>query len=125
MTMRKTRYTIAALAIGGFSTAAALFGSGAASASLVDDMAPLLTTTCSFSQIDAAIHQVAPEAAARLDAAPIQKAALEMTISQPAEQRAAMYKMLADNGNQVSTMDGFNPEAGPVMRQAAATCHTF
>ncbi|WP_378736769.1 hemophore-related protein [Nocardia brasiliensis] len=128
MKMRKTRYTIAALAIGAVSAGTALLGAGTAAANPIDDMVGLLVTKCSFSQFDTALHDVAPEAAAKLDASPIHKTALEMTLSAPADQRAAIFGMLTNHRAQIEAMtdtSAANAESGAVMSKVAASCHRY
>ena len=112
MRLCKSRYVITALAIGGFAVSSSLLGSGAASADLLDDMSPLLTSTCSFDQIDAALHEVAPAAAARLDSNPAQKAILRLAFSQPPEQRVAMFQQLAAQRERMHAPSDAKPESG-------------
>ncbi|RDI61566.1 hemophore-related protein [Nocardia pseudobrasiliensis] len=129
MRMTHARAAITAFAIGAFTTGAALFGTGIATADLIDDTQPLLTSTCSFSQIDAALHDVAPESAKRLDAAPVYKSMLQMALTQPADLRLKAFQQLE---GQKKLMDGLmpdvdaaKPELGPALRGAAAMCHEY
>lgn len=129
--MGKARYTIATLAIGGFAAGDGLFGSGTASADMIDDIAPLLSSSCSFAQIDAALHAVAPPAAARLDAAPFQKVVLQLAFSEPADKRAAVFGQLATQYQRLGVMAGvpgnstYKSEAGAELRKVADSCHNY
>lgn len=133
MRIGKARYAIAAMVTGGFAVSAGLFGSGTASADLIDDVAPLLISSCSFDQIDAALHDTAPDAAARLDAAPFQKAVLRFAFTQPAEKREAVFGQLTSQRQRIGAMTGIRPgngpaskpEAGAELRKVADTCHNY
>ncbi|MFE7798909.1 hemophore-related protein [Nocardia sp. NPDC057440] len=57
----------------------------------------LAETTCSFAQVDAALHAAAPELAARLDANPERKAKLEQLLNLPPEQRKAAIQQRLDD----------------------------
>ncbi|MEV6430282.1 hemophore-related protein [Nocardia sp. NPDC051463] len=57
----------------------------------------LAETTCSFAQVDAALHAAAPELAARLDANPERKAKLEQLLDLPPEQRRAAIQQRLDD----------------------------
>ncbi len=131
MRMVNARYAIAAMAIGGFA-AGGLLGSGPASADLIDDVTPLLMSSCSFAQIDAALHVVAPDAAARLDAAPLQKSVLALAFSQPADKRQAMFGQIATQRQRMNAMTGIHPggaalpaEKSNELSKAAETCHKY
>jgi len=129
MRMVNARYAIAAVALSGFA-AGGLLGSGPASADLIDDMTPLLTSTCSFAQIDATLHVVAPDAAARLDAAPLQKSILAFAFSQSADKRQAMFGQFAAQRQRMNAMMGSQPggaglptEKSNELYKVAETCH--
>jgi hemophore-related protein len=132
MGMVNVRYAITAVAVGGFAAGIGLSGAGTASADLIDDAAPLLTSTCSFVQIDSALHDVAPAAAARLDAAPLQKSVLRFALSQPADERQAMFGPLTSQRERLGVLTDFRPgsgtdkaEAGAELRKVADTCHSY
>ncbi|WP_157120848.1 hemophore-related protein [Nocardia miyunensis] len=128
MRMLNARYAIVTVTLGGFAAGAALFGSAAAAADMIDDFGPLLTSTCSFDQIDAAWHQVDPTSAARLDAAPVQKAALRFAFSQPAEKRTSMFEQLAAQRNMAGVNVpelGADQAAGSMMSRIADSCHRY
>ncbi|PXX66868.1 hemophore-related protein [Nocardia tenerifensis] len=136
MTIRKGRHLIAALAFGGISAATALFGSGAASASLIDDMAPLMTTKCSFTQFDTALRDMEPAVAAKLDADPTQKVILQTMLAQPSSQRQAAFEMLSQNFSQITAMKvaettttdigvDANADARAAIRKVATACDRY
>ncbi|MEV5838279.1 hemophore-related protein [Nocardia sp. NPDC052112] len=132
MRMLDARYPIAALAIGGFAAAAPLFGTGVAAADVLDVMDPLLTSSCSFAQIDAALHEIAPESAARLDNSPLQKGMLKLVFDQPTEQRMAMYEQLSAHRQRIGAGTGLNPgadlvepEVGTVLHKVSDSCKRY
>ncbi|MFJ4651614.1 hemophore-related protein [Nocardia sp. NPDC088792] len=152
MRLHISRTVVATIAVGGFVLGGPLLGSGVATADLLDDINPLLSSKCSFAQIDAAMHQVAPAAAARLDANPVQKTILKWAFSVGAEERV---KLLGQLYSQRKTQDeqhgagpatpggakaptgspapeAANPQSGPdkgdlgeVMRRVAETCGKY
>ncbi|WP_330180104.1 hemophore-related protein [Nocardia sp. NBC_01503] len=115
----------AALAIGGFAAGTALFGAGAAYADPMGDLEPLLSSSCSFAQIDSALHQVAPDTAAQLDAAPGQKAALKNAYDQPADQRRASFQQLIAEQQRMGVTATANQDFGAKMSQVVDTCHQY
>ncbi|MFF3568335.1 hemophore-related protein [Nocardia jiangxiensis] len=129
MRMLNARCAIVAIAVGGFAAGAGLLGSTTASADMIDDFGPLLTSTCSFDQIDAAMHQVAPAAAARLDASPVQRNILQFAFSQPAEKRAAALGQLAAQWKKMAGVSvpelSIDQAAGPMMQRVADSCHQY
>ncbi|MCM6776961.1 hemophore-related protein [Nocardia sp. CDC159] len=128
MRMTHTRTAVAALVMGAFTAGAALFGSGIASGDIIDDAKPLMTSSCSFAQVDAALHDVAPESAQRLDAAPVYKTMLQMTLSQPSDMRQQAYQQLsAGKGFMSELLDvsAAKPDLGPALRKAAEVCHQY
>lgn len=90
-----TRIVRATLALGGLLAAGALLVPATASAQ--PQPGGLLETTCSFAQIDAAVHAQFPDTAARLDAHPDRKAKLQELLSLPVEQRKQRAKEFLDN----------------------------
>ncbi|MBF6328698.1 hemophore-related protein [Nocardia transvalensis] len=128
MRMLNARYGIATLAIGGFAAGTALFGSGSATAAgLIEDSSPLLTSTCSFAQVDAAMHDVAPDAAAKFDAAPMQKAMLQVMLTQPVDLRQKVMQQLSSQqivGNMLDIGE-YKPDLGPTLRRVAEVCHKY
>ncbi|MBF6299190.1 hemophore-related protein [Nocardia amamiensis] len=90
-----TRFLRATVALGGLVAAGALLVPATASAQPGPGGA-LLETTCSFAQIDAAVHAQFPEFAARLDAHPDRKAKLQEFLSLPVDQRKQRAKEFLD-----------------------------
>lgn len=128
----KFQHVITTLAIGAIAAGSALLGSGTATADLIDDVHPLLTSTCSFAQIDAAWHEVAPDSAARLDANPAQKAVLELAFGQPAEQRIALLDQLTDRKERMRSpfdadpaTDTTKPDIGTTMLRVSDSCQKY
>ncbi|WP_433661489.1 hemophore-related protein [Nocardia sp. CA-128927] len=127
MKMLNPRYAFATLAISGIAAGASLFGTGIASADMIDDLSPLLGSTCSFKQIDAAMHVSAPEMAARLDASPVQKGVLEMAYNVPMETRTKAFQEFSaqKQKNGMDTALAASPDLGTKMSEVAKTCQTY
>ncbi|CAG7589219.1 hemophore-related protein [Rhodococcus opacus] len=90
MNVSRARLHFGIAAVGAIS--AALVIPGIASADPADsDSSRLVNSTCSFAQIDAAMHDVTPQLAARLDQAPERKAQLADFFSKsPADRQAVL-----------------------------------
>ncbi|KAA8886838.1 hemophore-related protein [Nocardia colli] len=127
MKMLNPRYAFASLAISGIAAGASLFGTGIASADMIGDLSPLLTSQCSFTQIDAAIHAELPEMAARLDASPMQKGMLKMAYEVAPEMRANTLQQLVGQKltNGLDQAMGESPDLGAKMGRVGATCDTY
>ncbi|MEU8897458.1 hemophore-related protein [Nocardia sp. NPDC048505] len=126
MKLLNTRYAVViASTITSFVAAAGLLGAGVATADAMGDLEPLLISDCSFTQIDAALHQVAPETAAQLDSAPAQKAALQSAYDQPVEQRRAAFQTLIEQQQKMGVTATANPEMAPKMTQVVETCRQY
>ncbi|AFT98595.1 hemophore-related protein [Nocardia brasiliensis] len=127
MKMLNPRYAFASLAITGIAAGASLFGTGIAAADMIDDLAPLLSSECSFKQIDAAIHQDAPEMAAKLDASPVQKMALEAAYNMPTDVRVKTFQeFTAQKKSGVETpLDAMSPDLGDKMTKISTSCKSF
>ncbi|WP_405167475.1 hemophore-related protein [Nocardia sp. NBC_01499] len=127
MKMLNPRYALATLAISGIAAGASLFGTGIASADMIDDLSPLLGSTCSFKQIDAAMHVSAPDMAARLDSSPVQKGVLEMAYNVPMETRTKAFQEFSaqKQKNGMETALAASPELGQRMGDVAKTCANF
>ncbi|MTE11361.1 hemophore-related protein [Nocardia aurantiaca] len=120
--------------------AGVLFGAGAvaavaltlapatASASPADLVAPLLNSTCTFTQVDAALHDKAPALAQFLDQNPDTKAELKAKFDQsPAERQAELDQYLKDNPD-AADQAAADPRAGGIaaaIQQVADTCHNY
>ncbi|MBF6189628.1 hemophore-related protein [Nocardia implantans] len=124
-----TRIVRATLALGGLLAAGALLVPATASAQ--PQPGGLLETTCSFAQIDAAVHAQFPDAAARLDAHPDRKAKLQEFLSLPVEQRKQRAKEFLDQHPQAKSRfeeRRNSPEAQQhreKFRVIADTCHNY
>ncbi|MFD7846479.1 hemophore-related protein [Nocardia sp. NPDC059764] len=120
--------------------AGALFGAGAvaavalafapatASASPADLVAPLLNSTCSFAQVDAALHDKSPMLAQYLDQNPGYKAELKAKFDlSPAERQAELDQYLRDNPD-AADQAASDPRAGGIaaaIQQVADSCHNY
>ncbi|MGW5108381.1 hemophore-related protein [Nocardia sp. NPDC004123] len=126
MRLISARYAgVIAVTIAGFAAGAALSGAGVAGADPMSDLEPLLSSSCSFDQIDAAFHQVEPEVAAQLDAAPARKAAFRMAYDQPMWQRRIAFQALLVEQQQVGAPTDINSDFGPHLRQVTDICHRY
>ena len=125
--MQKFRTILTSALAGG----ALLFTPVSAGADPTDIFDPVLDSTCSFDQIDAALRATAPEVAARLDAMPDQKAQLRGLYDLPVEQRrSAVDAYLAGDPNLRARAEQVanSPDAAQarsVVQQVADTCHSF
>ncbi|MEV0246908.1 hemophore-related protein [Nocardia sp. NPDC050712] len=120
------RKSLAATAmITGLCAAASTFGIGAANADPMSDLEPLLSSNCSFTQIDAALHEVSPETAAQLDAAPAQKDALKTAYDQPVEQRRAAFQTLIEQQQKMGISANANADFAPKMSQVVDSCNKY
>ncbi|WP_280293556.1 hemophore-related protein [Nocardia abscessus] len=89
-----TRFVRVTVALGGLAAVGALLVPATASAQ--PGPGGLLETTCSFAQIDAAVHAQFPELAAKLDAHPERKAKLGEFLGLPVDQRKQRAKEFLD-----------------------------
>ncbi|WP_039828270.1 hemophore-related protein [Nocardia testacea] len=123
-----TRIVRATVAFTGLAAAGMLLASVPASA---QPGAGLIETTCSFAQIDAAIHAQFPETAARLDAHPDRKAKLQEFLNLPVEQRKQRAEeFLGTHQDAKGKLEGRRetPQAQQQvqnMRTVAETCHNY
>ncbi|MBF6269978.1 hemophore-related protein [Nocardia farcinica] len=124
----RTRTRLAALTAGAAASAAVLLGTGVAAAGPLESAEPLLSTDCTFAQVDAALHAEAPELAAMLDAYPAQKAELQRRFDQPVEQRRADFQMLVEQNPDLAAQAESDPRAAQLsqaLAAVAATCHNY
>ncbi|MVU79153.1 hemophore-related protein [Nocardia sp. ET3-3] len=120
--------------------AGVLFGAGAvaavalalapatASASPTDLVAPLLNSTCTFAQVDAALHDKAPALASMLDANPDTKAQLKAEFEQSPEQRQAQLDQYLKDNPDAANQAASDPRAGGIaaaIQQVADSCHNY
>lgn len=127
MSFVRTRRFAAVAGIGGAALALA-FAPATASASPTDLIAPLVDSTCTFAQVDAALHAKAPALASFLDSNPDTKAKLQAEFEQtPDQRRAAIDAYLRDNPD-AANQAASDPRASGVaaaIQQVADTCHDY
>ncbi|MFD0361543.1 hemophore-related protein [Nocardia sp. GCM10030253] len=125
--LRRPAY--AALTAGGLATVAMFLAPTIASADPMTDLAaPLLTSDCSFAQVDAALHAKAPQLASILDSNPSQKAELQRKFDQPVEQRRAEFQRLIDENPDAAQDAQNDPRAAGLsetIRAVADSCHSY
>ncbi|WP_433602587.1 hemophore-related protein [Nocardia sp. CA-135953] len=130
MTYTRTGFVRTAVALGGLLAAGALLVPGTASAQ-PGIGGGLIETTCSFAQVDAAIHAEAPKLAERLDSHPDRKAKLQEFLGLPVEQRKQRAQQWIDNHPNARTKieEKRNSPEGQQridkLRQIANTCHNY
>jgi hemophore-related protein len=114
-------------AAGGLTVAVALLIPGVAAADPTDLMAPLLNSTCSFDQVDRALHAKNPQLAQMLDANPNQKGMLKQQFDKPpAQRRAEVQQYLAQHPEAKNAQN--DPRAGAMeqtIQAVADTCHSY
>lgn len=123
MKMVGISHMAATLVFGGLTMGTALLGAGIAAAAPTADIGPLVNSTCSFHQIEGALHRVAPDTAAKLDADPVDKMLLQGAFNQPPAQRRAAFQMLL--GQRPQLAPGSGPEFDAKLRQVANSCHSY
>ncbi|MGQ4616722.1 hemophore-related protein [Nocardia sp. R7R-8] len=122
------RPAIAAAAAGGIATVTLLLNPAVAAAGPMEYAEPLLTSDCSFAQVDAALHDKAPQLAAILDANPSQKAELQRKFDQPVEQRRADLRRAIDENPDAARQAENDPRTAQLrdtIRVVAQTCHNY
>jgi hemophore-related protein len=116
------------LTVGGLTTAAALLLPGIAAADPTDLMAPLLNTTCSFDQVNRALHDKNSQLASTLDANPGIKAQLQQKFNEPIPQRRAEFQQyLAQNPGAAQQAEN-DPRASNIeqtIQSVADSCHNY
>ncbi|MFI9506122.1 hemophore-related protein [Nocardia sp. NPDC052566] len=124
----RTRAGFAALAVGGLAVGTVFLSPAIASADPMGLAGPLLDSTCTFAQVDAALHDKAPQLASMLDSNPSQKAELQRKFDQPVEQRRAELQAAID-ANPGAAKDAENdPRANGLqatIRAVAESCHNY
>ncbi|MFF0818579.1 hemophore-related protein [Rhodococcus sp. NPDC003318] len=120
----------AALLTAGLAAASTLLGPAVAAGSPVSSL-PLLQSTCSFTQIDAALHATAPGLGSLLDSYPQVERQLTVLFDQPADRRQREVDLyLAANPQLATTADQLltGPRAEMIhgtLAVVAATCHNY
>ena len=117
-----------ALATGGVATVAMLLSPAIASADPTELVGPLLTSDCSFAQVDAALHDKSPQLASMLDANPTQKAELQRKFDQPVDQRRAeLQQAIQDNPDaaQQAENDPRTAQLRDTIQAVADSCHNY
>ncbi|WP_330183540.1 hemophore-related protein [Nocardia sp. NBC_01503] len=125
--VRNPRFA-AALGAGALATVAIALAPATASASPLDLAAPLLNSTCTFAQVDAALHDKAPALASLLDQNPSQKAELEAKFNQSPAQRQAEFDAYVRDNPDAANNAASDPRAGGIaatIQTVADTCHNY
>ncbi|MQY19276.1 hemophore-related protein [Nocardia macrotermitis] len=125
---RNRRRTGTVLAIGGLATVAALLSPGLAAAAPMDMVAPLLDSTCTFDQVDRALHAKNPQLASILDQNPSQKAQLRAKFNEPIQQRHAEAQQYLAQHPEMQQQAQNDPRASGLSKtiQAVAdSCHNY
>ncbi len=125
MTVLGHQHLTATLALSGLSAGIAIFGSTFAAADPADAFGPLLTSSCSFEQVDTALHHVAPDAATQLDSAPQQKNQLRQAYNRPPGQRRAAFQQLMAQQRTQGVPAGAEAALATKMREVADTCSRY
>lgn len=125
----RSRPVVASLAATGLATVGVLLAPGTASAGPLDQLAePLLSSDCTFAQVDAALHDQAPEVAALLDSYPAQKAELQARFDVPVEQRRAELQRAIEENPEAAQQAQNDPrvsQLATVIQQVADTCANY
>ncbi|PPJ34176.1 hemophore-related protein [Nocardia nova] len=126
--MRIRGFAATTLTAAGLAAGAALLVPATASADPTELVAPLLNSTCSFAQVDAALHDKAPQLASILDNNPDQKAELKAKFDQPVEQRRAEFQQyLAQHPDEAQRAQQDPRAAGlsSTIQEVADSCHNY
>ncbi|WP_040788534.1 hemophore-related protein [Nocardia paucivorans] len=89
---------------------------------------PLLASDCSFEQVDAALHDHAPQLAMILDSNPELKADLRVKFEQPVEERRADLQNYLDQNPDTARRADDDPSTqglAATLRTVADTCHGY
>lgn len=128
MSFARNRRVGVVLGAGALTALALTLVPATASASPEDLIAPLLNSTCTFSQVDAALHDKSPALASMLDQNPDTKAQLKAEFEQsPAQRQAQLDQYLADHPDAANQAQN-DPRAGGVaaaIQQVADSCHNY
>jgi hemophore-related protein len=122
------KFGLTTLTLGAAAAATAFLSPVVASASPIEMAEPLLTSDCSFAQVDAALHDQAPDLAAVLDNNPDMKAQLQSKFDQPVEQRRAELQQYIEQNPEAAQQAENNPRAQELratLQGVADTCHNY
>jgi hemophore-related protein len=103
-----------AVAVGGLALS---LTAGAGIASADPDLGPAINSTCTYSQVVAALHALNPEMAAAYDASPGDQAAVRQFLAASPSRRVAMAQMIV---NQPGA-----DQAIPVLQQVFSACNNY
>lgn len=124
--MRAFWSTKKAAAVGGLTVVVSwLAGPGVAGAA--PDLSPLVDTTCSFSQVVAALNAQAPDLAQELADRPQAQAKLRQFLALPIDQRQQMVQQVLAAHPQWQNMidDKAGSTEGQQIMQVANACHRY
>ncbi|MGW1742956.1 hemophore-related protein [Nocardia sp. NPDC001965] len=127
-TRHRSKLGATTLALGAAAAVTAFLSPAVASAAPTDFAEPLITSDCSFAQVDAALHDQAPEMAAMLDNNPDMKAQLQSKFDQPVEQRRAeLQQYIEQNPEQAQQAenDPRSQQLRATLQGVADTCHNY
>ncbi|WP_433204154.1 hemophore-related protein [Nocardia sp. CA-107356] len=130
MTFTRTGIMRSAVALGGLMAAGALLVPATASAQ-PGVGGGLIETTCTFAQVDAAIHAEAPKLAEHLDSHPERKAKLQELLGLPVDQRQQRVQQWLDDHPNARTKieEKRNSPEGQQkidkLRGIANSCHNY
>ncbi|WP_067819738.1 hemophore-related protein [Nocardia inohanensis] len=128
MRIVRNRRMAAMAGAGALATVALALAPATASASPADMVAPLLNTTCTWSQVDAALHAKAPALASILDQNPDTKAELKAKFEQSPEARQAELDAYLAANPDAASQAANNPNASGItaaIQQVADSCHNY
>ena len=124
--MTKSASRLRNLLIGSTITAAA-FCIEPAAADVTSALAPLVTTTCTYNQITAALAAEAPDLASLLNSRPQAQARLQQFLALPVDQRQQRVdqQLAANPKAQGLIADRLGSPQAQELTQVANTCNTF
>lgn len=99
-----------------------------AGAAPTDFAEPLVTSDCSFAQINDALHDQAPELASMLDNNPDLKAQLQSKFEQPVERRRAELQQYIEENPEAAQQAENDPRTEQLrttLQGVADTCHSY
>lgn len=108
-------------------TAAAGLSLGAGVASAAPDLGPLINTTCTYEQVNAALKAQSPDLANELAKYSIAQSRLKQFLAAPVDQRQQMIQQAMSSHPQWQSKAG-TPEGqqyADAVAQVAATCNNY